>query len=213
AFLTAGSAGVPFWKFVVADAGAALVGVPLTFGLTYFFTEQIKAIMADVHRAERWLGLAGVLALAAMLVVWVWRWNRRVEKEQLGRERAEGRSPLYASVRVIARFWIWFFFERVEIRHLERVPRVGPVLLCINHPNNLIDSLLVGVVLPRKVHYLATAALFRNPLIARFLVALGVIPVYVKSEGPDKMDRNREMFAACRQAFDDGRLVAIYPEG
>jgi 1-acyl-sn-glycerol-3-phosphate acyltransferase len=80
-------------------------------------------------------------------------------------------DPFYAVVRVIARFWIWFFFERVEVRHPERVPRMGPVLLCINHPNNLIDSLLVGSVLPRKVRYLATAALFRNPLIAR-LVAI-----------------------------------------
>src|SRR6185503_4439428 len=52
AFLTAGSAGVPFRKFVVADAGAAVLGVPLTFGLTYYFTDRIKAIMADVHRAE-----------------------------------------------------------------------------------------------------------------------------------------------------------------
>ena len=71
-------------------------------------------------------------------------------------------DPFYAGVRVIARFWIWFFFERVEVRHPERVPRAGPVLLCINHPNNLIDSLLVGAVLPRKVHYLASATLFRE---------------------------------------------------
>jgi len=79
--------------------------------------------------------------------------------------------------------------------------------------NNLIDSLLVGSVLPRKVHYLATAALFRDPLIARFLVALGVIPVYRKADDPGKMDRNMEMFAACDEAFDRGRLIAIYPEG
>jgi len=78
AFLTAGIARVPFWKFVVADAGAAVLGVPLGFGLAYFFTDQIRAIMADVHRAERWLGLAGLLALAAMLVVGVCRWSRRV---------------------------------------------------------------------------------------------------------------------------------------
>ena len=117
-------------------------------------------------------------------------------------------DPFYAFVRVIARFWIWFFFERVEVRHPERVPRMGPVLLCINHPNNLIDSLLVGSVLPRKVHYLATAALFRNPFIARFLVALGVIPVYRKA-----VDHNLEMFAACDEAFDRGGLIAIYPEG
>src|SRR5206468_2563156 len=134
-----------------------------------------------------------------------------------GRSLVEGRAKIvdafYVVVRVIARFWIWFFFERVEVRHPERVPRVGPVLLCINHPNNLIDSLLVGSVLPRKVHYLATAALFRNPLIARLLHALGVIPVYRKGDDPAKMDRNMEMFAACDQALDRGRLVAIYPEG
>jgi membrane protein DedA with SNARE-associated domain len=93
AFLTAGIARVPFWKFVVADAGAAVLGVPLAFGLAYFFTDQIKEIMADVHRAERWLGLAGLLALVAMLVVGVWRWNRRVGKERLDEEPAEGHSP------------------------------------------------------------------------------------------------------------------------
>jgi membrane protein DedA with SNARE-associated domain len=89
AFLTAGSARVPFWKFVVADVGAALLGVPLVFALAYFFTDQIKAIMADVRHAERWLALAGFLALTGVLVVGVWRWHRRVEDDHLDREPAE----------------------------------------------------------------------------------------------------------------------------
>ena len=93
AFLTAGIARVPFWKFIVADAGAAVLGVPFGFGLAYFFTDQIKAIVADVHRAERWLALAGLLVVAAVLVFGVWRWNRRVGKERLDEERAEGHSP------------------------------------------------------------------------------------------------------------------------
>jgi len=93
AFLTAGSAGVPFWKFVAADAGAALFGVPLVFALAYFFTDQIKGIMADVHRAERWLGLAGLLVLATVLVVGVWRWYRRVGTEGLDEELPERHSP------------------------------------------------------------------------------------------------------------------------
>ena len=93
AFLTAGSARVPFWKFVMADAGAALFGVPLMFGLTYFFTEQIKAITADVHRAERWLGFAGLLALAVVLIVGGWRWYRRVGRERLDAGPPGGHSP------------------------------------------------------------------------------------------------------------------------
>src|SRR2546430_8906839 len=56
---------------------------------------------------------------------------------------------LYRAVRAVARFWLWFFFKAVDVRHPERVPEWGPVLLCINHPNNFIDSLLVGSALGR----------------------------------------------------------------
>ena len=119
----------------------------------------------------------------------------------------------YAFVRAVVRFWLWFFFKRVGVRHPERVPRGGAVLLCINHPNNFIDSLVVGGAVPRKVHYLATAALFRNPLLARFLLRMGAIPVYRRQDDPDKMDKNVASFAACFEALAAGRLVAIYPEG
>jgi len=125
----------------------------------------------------------------------------------------EPRDRFYTAVRLLGRFWVWFFFKAVEVRHPERVPGRRPVLLCINHPNNLIDSLLVGVAMPRKVHYLATAALFRHPLMAIFLRRCGAIPVYRRQDDPDKMDRNVEMFAGCLEALREGRLIGIYPEG
>jgi 1-acyl-sn-glycerol-3-phosphate acyltransferase len=119
----------------------------------------------------------------------------------------------YAVVRGIARFWLWFFWKRVDVHAPERVPPSGPVLLCINHPNNLIDSLLVGAVLPRKVHYLATATLFKNPLVGRFLAACGAVPVYRKQDDPGGTDRNDDTFSACFSMLAHGRLVGIYPEG
>jgi membrane protein DedA with SNARE-associated domain len=76
AFLTAGMARVPFWKFIVADTGAAALGVPFLFGLAYFFMDEITAIVADVRRVERWLALAGLLVLAMVLVISVWRGRR-----------------------------------------------------------------------------------------------------------------------------------------
>ena len=93
AFLTAGMARVPFWKFAVADAGAAALGVPLVFGLAYFFTDEITAIAADVHRVERWLALAGLLVLMVVLVIGVRRWKRRLGTERLEGERTEGHAP------------------------------------------------------------------------------------------------------------------------
>jgi len=122
-------------------------------------------------------------------------------------------NRFYSSVRVVGRFWLWFFFKDVAVVGVDRVPAAGPVLLCINHPNNLIDSLLVAGMLRRKVHYLATAALFRNPLVARFLAACGAIPIYRKQDDPDRMDRNTDAFAACYRALERGDLIGIYPEG
>src|SRR5437660_5828377 len=119
----------------------------------------------------------------------------------------------YRLVRAIGRFWLWFFFQSLDRRHPERVPDAGPTLLCINHPHNFIDSLLVGAAVRRKVQYLATAALFRNPLGARFLRGCGAIPVYRKQDDPNTMDRNTDTFAACAAALAEGRLIAIYPEG
>ena len=65
AFLTAGIAHIPFWKFLGVDAVAACLGLPVSFGL------------ADVHRAERWLALTAVAAVAAWLAVRAYRRGRR----------------------------------------------------------------------------------------------------------------------------------------
>ena len=123
------------------------------------------------------------------------------------------RDRIYALVRLFGRFWVWFFFRSVDVQHAERVPRAGPVLLCINHPNNFIDSLLVSAVVERKVHYLATAALFRNALVRKFLRACGAIPVYRRQDDPDKMAKNAGAFEATVATLARGGLVAIYPEG
>ena len=82
AFLSAGTARVPFWKFAVADAAAAVVTIPITFGLAYFFSYQINAILADVHRVERWLALVGLVVLAGGLVFYMTRSGPRLPRAQ-----------------------------------------------------------------------------------------------------------------------------------
>jgi membrane protein DedA with SNARE-associated domain len=77
AFLTAGIAHIPFWKFIVVDTVAALVGVPVGFGIAFLFTDQLARVLADVHRLERWLVLYALVALAAWLAFLGWRQNRK----------------------------------------------------------------------------------------------------------------------------------------
>lgn len=82
AFLTAGIAHVPFGTFLGADATAATLGVPVSFGLAYFFADQLEEVIADVHRVERWIGLLAVIVVATALGVVVWRRNRHGVPEE-----------------------------------------------------------------------------------------------------------------------------------
>ncbi len=122
-------------------------------------------------------------------------------------------DALYFVVRAFVQLWIWIFFRRIQVRHLERVPPRGPVVLAVNHPNNLIDTLVIGTIIHRKIHYLATATLFRNPFLAPFLRRMGVIPIHRRQDAADTAERNVTAFEACYHALDAGAVIGIYPEG
>jgi membrane protein DedA with SNARE-associated domain len=81
AFITAGIAGVPFWRFLLADGLAALARVPLAFGLAFVFADRVHTVLADVRRVERWLALAALAAAAAWLAVLAWRGSRRLDAD------------------------------------------------------------------------------------------------------------------------------------
>jgi 1-acyl-sn-glycerol-3-phosphate acyltransferase len=95
----------------------------------------------------------------------------------------------------------------------ERVPARGPVLLVANHPNALIDPLLVCAAARRPVRFLAKAPLFDDAKTGWMVRAVGAIPVYRRQDGPTLMDRNADMFRAAHEALGRGAAVGIFPEG
>jgi membrane protein DedA with SNARE-associated domain len=77
AFLTAGITHVPFVKFLVVDFVAALIGVPVGFGIAFLFADQLESVLADVHRVERWLAIYALVGVAGWLAWLAWRQSRR----------------------------------------------------------------------------------------------------------------------------------------
>ena len=73
AFLTAGIARIPFWKFLAVDGAAALVSVPFGFFLAFLFADQVEQVFRDVHRIERWLTLAALVGVAIWVTIAVRR--------------------------------------------------------------------------------------------------------------------------------------------
>ena len=104
------------------------------------------------------------------------------------------------------------FFRRVAITGAEHVPATGPVLLLLNHPNSLVDPLLLLALAPRRVVFLAKEPLFRIPVIGAITRATGSIPVYRKMDGADT-GQNRKTFEKVWEALARGGAIALFPEG
>ncbi len=104
------------------------------------------------------------------------------------------------------------FFRRIAVVGSEHVPATGPLLLVLNHPNALVDPVLLLALCPRPVVFLAKAPLFRMPLVGTVVRALGSIPVHRRQDHAD-MTRNRETFARVWSELSRGGAVALFPEG
>jgi len=106
------------------------------------------------------------------------------------------------------------FYRRIEVGGIERVPPAPrPVIFVLNHPNALIDPLLVLCLAPRRVSFLAKAGLFRMPVVGMLARALDCLPVYRHEDAGEDTARNQETFAAARALLARGGTVAIFPEG
>ena len=113
----------------------------------------------------------------------------------------------------VSRLVLRVFYRRVEASGLERIPASGPTILVLNHPNGLMDPLLLLCLSPRPVAFLAKSPLFSMPFVSLFVKAFDSIPVYRPQDADADVRRNRETFAAARALLKRGGVLALFPEG
>ena len=127
---------------------------------------------------------------------------------------------LYQLLRGTAAIALRWYYADVAVQGAERVPSDGPLLILANHPNALIDPLLVGTAIDRRVLLTAKATLFDNPALALLLEAVGVVPLRrAKDESRDGVPvpatpaRNAIAFQRVTSALRARKVVLIFPEG
>ena len=90
------------------------------------------------------------------------------------------------------------FFRRLEVTGREHVPRTGPVIFILNHPNALMDPLVLINQAGRPVSFLAKEPLFRMPVLGSMVKAMDAIPVHRKMDQADTAN-NAKTFEAARR--------------
>lgn len=126
---------------------------------------------------------------------------------------------LYRVLRAVLRGAVQIFFVEIEAEGAALVPDSGPVIFAANHPNSIMDTVILGTRVDRQVHYMARSGLFKNPVVAWVFDRCGVIPVYraqdVRADGDSEAaaSGNDAAFRAAFEVLAHGGCLGIFPEG
>lgn len=119
----------------------------------------------------------------------------------------------YYFVKALIKSSLFFYTKKIGVSGKNNIPKKGAVLFMVNHPNGLIDPLIVAVNNPRVQHFLVRAAVFKKPLVKKFLATLNLMPIYRIRDGVQKLGKNQEIFEKCFSIFNQGKALMIFPEG
>jgi 1-acyl-sn-glycerol-3-phosphate acyltransferase len=127
---------------------------------------------------------------------------------------------LARTLRFIILQLVRLFYPRIELRGRARLPEQASTLFVANHPNGLLDALVLMLGIRRHVWFLAKSTFFANPFGRLAMGAFGALPVYrQRDEGQeggangDRANRNEQTFARCRALLRDSKPLALFPEG
>lgn len=119
----------------------------------------------------------------------------------------------YQFIKIYIQTGLFFYTKKITLIGKEHVPKKGAVLFTVNHPNGLLDPLLVTTNTPRVTHYLVRAAIFKKPLVKKFLATLNLMPIYRIRDGIKELSKNTSVFNDCFEIFKKQEALMIFPEG
>lgn len=108
---------------------------------------------------------------------------------------------------------ISLFFSKIELVNSENLPEKSGLIFVSNHPNALIDPMLLFVALPRRIAFLAKSTLFKMPVIGWLIRTVGALPLYRQQDKGEDVSKNAETFRLTRELLKKGGAIAIFPEG
>ncbi|MFP5113418.1 lysophospholipid acyltransferase family protein [Bacillaceae bacterium C204] len=94
---------------------------------------------------------------------------------------------------------------RIEAIGIEHFPKEGGVLLCANHIHNF-DPIIVGIMAPRPVHYMAKDEIFSVPVLGNIVRKCNAFPV-------KRGFNDREALRTGLKILKDGHVFGLFPEG
>ncbi|HEY2419812.1 MAG TPA: lysophospholipid acyltransferase family protein [Neobacillus sp.] len=108
----------------------------------------------------------------------------------------------FAKSVVSAIFKPWY---QIKAKGVENFPKEGGVLLCTNHIHNF-DPIVLGIMAPRPVHYMAKEEIFNVPILGNIVRKCNAFPV-------KRGMSDREALRKGLNILKEGNVLGLFPEG
>lgn len=119
----------------------------------------------------------------------------------------------YKTLRPLVDFSTAMLYSRVQINGLENIPEDGSYIISPNHSNALMDAVSVLLTHKGPVVFGARADIFENPVLAKMLHFIKIVPMVRKRDGIRNVIRNLDLIEDITEVLDEGVPFCMFPEG
>lgn len=120
---------------------------------------------------------------------------------------------LYRLLKIFVGIGIRFYYKEVKVLNRKALVSNGPMIFISNHPNTLMDAMIIGYITKQPVYFMAKGTLFNSRLKLWLLRSLKMIPINRQGEGAVKGVSNQSSFEECYQLLESNHTLVIFPEG
>lgn len=121
---------------------------------------------------------------------------------------------IYIYLNTLARVVFRIYFKSITIKNKENIPLNTPTLVAPNHPNTMIDPVMMASIMPGWIHFLANYGLFKHP-ISKFLMTKVFFSIPVKRPkdvAPGEIINNLSTIKNCSKVLGNGGTIFMGPE-
>ncbi|HTN09103.1 1-acyl-sn-glycerol-3-phosphate acyltransferase [Agriterribacter sp.] len=119
----------------------------------------------------------------------------------------------YYCIKLLARCSLLFFFRKKITCGFPLHALKGPAIIASNHPNSLLDAVVIACQCRQPVHFTIRSDMFNNPMFRLLLKFLNGIPVYRASEEKEKLRANFSSIALCSNILKNRGIIIVFSEG
>ena len=120
---------------------------------------------------------------------------------------------VYKFFKLLAQLALKIYCKKTVANFDETSTFSNPKIIASNHPNSFFDAIQIAVHYPKPIYFLARGDAFKNPIVAKFLTALHLIPIYRLSEGKNNLSKNEATFKKCIELLKKNQTILIFSEG